>query len=566
MKAEKTLRTAVYGGSFDPPHYGHYDIVKNLEKKFDRVIVVPSYISPFKTENEAADNAKVRLRLCKRFFTSQKTEVLAREINKKGVSYSVETAAFLKKKYPNEQLFWVIGSEEVRGLGDWHEIDRLKTLVTFFVVPRPGYAITDELKKRARARGIKIKIAGFDGLDIGSTQIKIDRAFGKPNKCVPDFVQKTADKFGLFDPYGKYVAALYKYNLSDKRLCHTYGVALRGAELAKMYGYPVKTAVIACILHDIAKSVNPDEYVGKVDAQGFPAPTVHGPIGAYIARREFGISDDMYHAIRYHSTGDGDMGLLDEIVYLADKTEPWRSYNEVYYFRYLCAVDRNYAMYKALNAVSEYQEARPCEYSSRAIALYAERCKGVTAPEMPKRAALSACENVSRLPIARDKNEIAHVKSKEVRIVSQPQKEVRVANQTSKEVGMSQKAVGGAVAVSPQSEGGMYEIATAVAQELSLHKAREIDIVGLEGKTIIADYFVIASVSSSTAVKAQTGYVEDIMTKKFGMDPLRRDIDSEWAALDYGGVIVHIFTDKMREFYNIERLWSDGGNITRIGE
>ncbi len=57
-----------------------------------------------------------------------------------------------------------------------------------------------------------------------------------------------------------------------------------------------------------------------------------------------------------------------------------------------------------------------------------------------------------------------------------------------------------------------------------------------------------------------------MLTKKFGLDPSKRDTDREWIALDYGSVIVHIFTDQTREFYNIERLWADGGNIKRYGD
>ncbi len=62
------------------------------------------------------------------------------------------------------------------------------------------------------------------------------------------------------------------------------------------------------------------------------------------------------------------------------------------------------------------------------------------------------------------------------------------------------------------------------------------------------------------------GYVEDRLKKQFNIDPAKRDVDKEWIALDYGGVIIHIFTDKTREFYNIERLWSDGSNVERFGD
>ncbi|MDE7463522.1 MAG: nicotinate (nicotinamide) nucleotide adenylyltransferase, partial [Clostridiales bacterium] len=476
MKAEKIQKIAIYGGSFDPPHYGHYDIVKNLEKKFDRVIVVPSYISPFK-QASAADNAKIRLRLCKKVFASDKTEVCSREINKKGVSYSVETAAYLKKKNPDAALFWVIGSEELTKLGEWHEIDTLKKLVAFFVVPRPNYPIDDEKVKALKKRGIKIRTAKFDGLDVSSTLIKIDTAFGKPNKFVPDIVKKAADKCGLFDPYSKYVAALYKYKLKEKRLTHSYGVAVRGAELAKLYGYPVRDAVIACILHDIAKSVDPADYKYKVDTAGFPEPTVHGPIGAYLAKQEFDVSDEICHAIRYHSTGDGEMSLLDEIVYLADKTEAGRSYNEVYYFRRLCAADRDYAMYRALNAVSEYKETKPCEYTSRAIALYEERCKGKPDPDTAQYGAAVTEKKTVTLPIVRGSKELSELKSKAIRAVPETEKSIRIVSENSKSVRPVPQTVKSVVAVEKHGDDEMKDIAMTVAGELDLHKARNIDVV-----------------------------------------------------------------------------------------
>ncbi len=548
MKAERQ-KIAIYGGSFDPPHYGHYDIVKNLERSFTRVIVVPSYISPFKSDAVGGtDNAKIRLSLCKKLFSSEKTEVSSREINKKGVSYSVDTAAYFAKKYSDAKLTWVIGSEEIKRLSDWHDIDRLKRAVDFLVVPRPGYNIAETDLKALKKLKIRIKLAKFNGLDVSSTAIKIDNAFGKPNKYMPDAVRAAAEKYGIFDPYSKYVKALYRYDLSDKRLSHTYGVALRGAELAKLYGYSVRDAVIACILHDIAKSVNPEEYAGKVDTKGFPPPTVHGPIGAYIAKREFGVSDEIEHAIRYHATGCGEMSPLDEIVYIADKTEVGRSYNEVYYFRYLCEVDKNIAMFTMLNAVSEYKGNLPCELTSAAIAHYKAICGNAEMPEMPRR---EAGKETGKLPAVRGVTSLGEVKSKAIRPVGE-KSVMKISKHDDDE--------------NAKAEDAVKQIALAVAAELNLHKAHDIDIIDLSGKTIVADYFVIASATSTTQVKALMGYAEDKLTKAFGIDPIRRDVDSEWIALDYGGVIVHIFTDKTREFYNIERLWSDGANVTRIGD
>lgn len=580
MKSKKT-KIAVFGGSFDPVHFGHIDIVKNSERLFDRVIVVPSYISPFKT-GELADDGAARYKLCKKVFESDKTEVSRYEISKKGVSYSVDTASYYKKKYADAELYWILGSEELIRLGGWRNMDKLKTLVTFFVVPRPGFAPTDALLKELKRNKIKIKFAKFTGLDISSTLIKIDRAFGADNKYVPSIVDDYAKKHGLFDVYGKYVGALYAYGLDDRRIRHTYRTAVRGAELAKLYGGSVRDAVSACILHDIAKAVDPAEYADKVDISDFPRPTAHAPIGAYIARRELGVSDEIARAIRLHSTADENMSLLDEIVYLADKTELGRTYKSLDKMLYLCKLDKNVAMLAALSEIGELESSDKCKLSERALAYYKKLCGDTVIPELPPRKMPDAAQ--SGLPAVRVGSKALRTapdpKSKEMRAVpAERSKGMRVVPDRSKELrtvddgiekSFTRRAKTDALKASRTqfiSTGDeIKDIAVASADALCLHKARDIDIISVNGKTIVADYFVIASVASTTAVKALTDYVEDRLKKQFDIDPSKRDVDKEWVALDYGGVIIHIFTDKTREFYNIERLWSDGSNVERYGD
>lgn len=546
VKVQKAKKTVIYGGSFDPIHYGHADIVKNLERAFDRVIVVPSYVSPFKA---GADDAALRFKLCKRVFSSDKTEVSKYEINKKGVSYSVDTAAYYAKKYAGDKLFWAVGSEELTRLTEWHDIDRLKTLVTFFVIPRPSYDVTDEKLKELKKRKIKIKIAGLDGLDVSSTEIKIDNAFGKSNKLVPSVVDKEAKKRGAFDPYGKYVAALYAHGLSAHRIEHTYGVAIRGAELAKLYGANVNDTVIACLLHDMAKSVDIKEYAGKYDAELFPDPLAHAAIGAELATREFGVSSEIAHAVYTHGTGSDDMSLIGEIVYLADKTEAGRSYDSVYYLRYLSTLDKDVAMYMTIKHVHEWatakHNARDSLLTLCALDKYADRIKGKSFPSFAEYEANALAERRKAAQSYSDKSKCVDEKPSVKKLSAREE-----LDELAKKL----------------SEPTYKNIATLVAAELDLHKATDVDIIDLDGKTIVADYFVVASVSSSTAVKALGGYVEDRLTKTYGLDPTRRDADKEWLALDYGGVIVHIFTQKTRDFYNIERLWADGTNVKRYGD
>lgn len=569
MKSE-VQKIAVLGGSFDPVHFGHIDIVENLEKIFDRVIVMPSYVSPFKS---GATDAAVRLRLCKKAFESEKTEVSRYEIAKMGVSYSVDTAAYLAKKYAGQKLFWVIGSEELVRLESWHDIDRLKTLVEFYVVPRPEFDIDETVVRSLKKRKIKLKTAKFSGVDISSTRIRIDMAFGKPNCYMPDFVYAYAVKNGLFNPYGKYAAALGNM-INERRIEHTYRAAVRGAQLAKLYGANVNDAVIACILHDIGKD-KPEKFENKVDTHGYPDKCAHAPIGAHIAKDVFDVSDEIAEAIRTHSTGDENMSLLGEIVYLADKTESGRKYKSFSYLCELCATDRALAMLYALREVNSLDGAEPNKYSKRALKYYSARCEGKEMPE--EKTPSSVIHLGGSLPAIRASADISEIKtkSKAVSVARNKPAETKgeIAEKPSDKVKTETQSVKSEKAApvsgfEPADDGQKQnlDIAETVAAELDLHKARDIDIIDISGKTVIADYFVIASASSTTAVKALCGYVEDILTKKYGLDPLKRDTDSEWVALDYGGVIVHVFTDRMREFYNIERLWSDGGNVLRRGD
>lgn len=102
-------------------------------------------------------------------------------------------------------------------------------------------------------------------------------------------------------------------------------------------------------------------------------------------------------------------------------------------------------------------------------------------------------------------------------------------------------------------------LSAAIAYLLDLKKGKNIVTIDLSGKTVIADYFVIASAYSTTAVKALSNYVEDELSK-CGVEPIHRDVDQKWVALDYGYVIVHVFYKELRDFYRIERLWEDGAD------
>ena len=100
---------------------------------------------------------------------------------------------------------------------------------------------------------------------------------------------------------------------------------------------------------------------------------------------------------------------------------------------------------------------------------------------------------------------------------------------------------------------------TAIAYHaLEDKKAKDVKILKTAEHTILADYFVICNGSSTTHIKALVDEVDKQLSEA-GEPPIRREgLRSDiWVLMDFGSVIVHIFTDEARKFYDLERLWSD---------
>lgn len=103
------------------------------------------------------------------------------------------------------------------------------------------------------------------------------------------------------------------------------------------------------------------------------------------------------------------------------------------------------------------------------------------------------------------------------------------------------------------------KLALKIAQILDDRKAIDVVVLDIHKLTIIADYFVIASGTSEIQVRALCDEVEDKL-KQEGIEAIHKDGHggNRWVALDYGDVIVHIFHQDERKFYDLERLWADG--------
>ena len=117
--------------------------------------------------------------------------------------------------------------------------------------------------------------------------------------------------------------------LSEKRYTHSVGVMEMAAKLAEIYGADIETAKLAGILHDIAKEMSSEEKLKYVkenniiinEVERINTPILHGKIGADIAKKKYGINEQVQRAIEYHTTTNPNMDLISKIVYVSDKIE-----------------------------------------------------------------------------------------------------------------------------------------------------------------------------------------------------------------------------------------------------
>jgi len=105
-------------------------------------------------------------------------------------------------------------------------------------------------------------------------------------------------------------------------------------------------------------------------------------------------------------------------------------------------------------------------------------------------------------------------------------------------------------------------LAIEIAKILDKKKAQDVRVLKVESLTVLTDYFVIASGTSTTQVAALADEVEYELSQK-GVEPYNKEgFDSKnWVLLDYSGVIVHVFVPNTRTYYDLEHLWADGEPI-----
>ena len=143
MVNQSKPRVAIFGGSFDPPHLGHQQIVQNAiaSLDIDKLLVIPTYLNPFKSSSLAT--ASKRLTWCHSLFDDlDKVEVTDYEINERKSTFTSQTVKHFNIAY--EVKYLIIGSDNLSMLSRWHDFKWLNANITWVIISRDGYDLEVE--------------------------------------------------------------------------------------------------------------------------------------------------------------------------------------------------------------------------------------------------------------------------------------------------------------------------------------------------------------------------------------------------------------------------------------
>ena len=136
------MKLGLFGGSFDPVHIGHLLVMQAAREELglDRLFVIPAARSPFKP-HFAPTPPEIRTALLRMALAGWSwTDIDTQEIERGGVSYTIDTLKSYETRFPSAELFFLIGADHVPMLPKWRAADALAELATFVVIPRPGQA------------------------------------------------------------------------------------------------------------------------------------------------------------------------------------------------------------------------------------------------------------------------------------------------------------------------------------------------------------------------------------------------------------------------------------------
>ncbi len=311
----------MYGGTFDPPHEGHRNLVDAAFKEtaFDRLLLIPSYIPPHKAHSPALPFETRKGLLLDCFGDLPGVEVLDIEQKREGKSYTIDTIHQLEAVYPNGELHFLMGSDMFLSFENWRCFEELLEKLILVVSSREK----GDLSQLKAHREMLMREYDCKGIILCNQE---------PVICSSSAMRELG---------GGLAGRIYRHigeALDAKRACHTFRVAEYARQLAFKSGLDPEKAYLAGLLHDATRCYSEEWHRGYIQKHQIPVSSVdlqyphilHQYTGAKFAEEELGVDDPVIlNAIQCHTTGKEQMEPFDMLVFFADSCEPGRNYPDV---------------------------------------------------------------------------------------------------------------------------------------------------------------------------------------------------------------------------------------------
>lgn len=201
---EEPLRMGLYGGSFDPPHEGHLALARKalVVGRLAKVLWMPAATSPFKVGQMRASDAHRLAMLRLMTAGDARFEVSDYEMQRAGISYTIDTVRYLREKMPHVQWVLLMGADSLEGLSRWREAQALVQLCEILAFARSGWSMThvEGFEESISTQILARVVPDFD-FRVSSTEIRRRVAVGETvSGLVPDSVSAYLSEHGLYRP------------------------------------------------------------------------------------------------------------------------------------------------------------------------------------------------------------------------------------------------------------------------------------------------------------------------------------------------------------------------------
>lgn len=377
-------RIGIFGGTFNPPHSGHIQAAKQAMEilGLSKLLFIPNRVAPHKALPPNSPSPRQRLEMLRiAAGDDPRLEVSEQELNREGVSYTVDTLGALKAQYPGAELTLLMGTDMFLGFSHWKQWETILKEAALGVFYRGEKGEVEDIEKQRReltALGGRISLIKNPVIAISSTQLRRLLAFRCADPFLPEGVGAYIRENGLYEtaenwrnlPMERLEQVVISL-LNPNRVNHVLGCRDTAVELARRWGANEEDAARAGILHDITKAIDGPLQLTLCQAYGkilsdfsrkYPK-TLHALTGSLVAERIFGENEAVVDAICYHTTGKADMNLLETIIYVADYMEPNRKFPGVERLRALAYSDITGALKLGLEMTLEHLKEQGSEVS-----------------------------------------------------------------------------------------------------------------------------------------------------------------------------------------------------------